>query len=242
MKKWRYAIAQDVERTPLERLRQFPREPDMLVYGLRSLGALIIRALLRVYNRFEIVGHENLRTNRSLVIVANHCSHLDTLCLLAALPLRKLHRAFPAAASDYFFQSVPRLWIAAVIVNALPFARQMRVRQSLSLCQQLLDNPGTILIIFPEGTRSSTGEVGEFKSGIGALLAGRDVPAVPCFIDGSFRAWPKGRRLPRPRKVRLIIGAPRNYRTRTADKVDVCAIASELRDAVNELRPANGSH
>ena len=242
MKKWRYAIAQDVERTPLERLRQFPREPDMLVYGLRSLGALIIRALLRVYNRFEIVGHENLRTNRSLVIVANHCSHLDTLCLLAALPLRKLHRAFPAAASDYFFQSVPRLWIAAVIVNALPFARQMRVRQSLSLCQQLLDNPGTILIIFPEGTRSTTGEVGEFKSGIGALLAGRDVPAVPCFIDGSFRAWPKGRRLPRPRKVRLIIGAPRNYRTRTADKVDVCAIASELRDAVNELRPANGSH
>ena len=242
MKKWRYAIAQDVERTPLERLRQFPREPDMLVYGLRSLGALIIRALLRVYNRFEIVGHENLRTNRSLVIVANHCSHLDTLCLLAALPLRKLHRAFPAAASDYFFQSVPRLWIAAVIVNALPFARQMRVRQSLSLCQQLLDNPGTILIIFPEGTRSTTGEVGEFKSGIGALVAARDVPVVPCFIDGSFRAWPKGRRLPRPRKVRLIVGTPRNYRTRTADKVDVCAIAADLGDAVNELRPANGSH
>ena len=130
----------------------------MLVYGLRSLGALIIRALLRVYNHFEIIGHENLRTNRSLVIVANHCSHIDTLCLLAALPLRKLHRAFPAAASDYFFQSVPRIWAAAVIVNALPFARQARVRQSLSICRELLANPGTILIIFPEGTRSTTGE------------------------------------------------------------------------------------
>jgi 1-acyl-sn-glycerol-3-phosphate acyltransferase len=242
MKKWRYATAQDVERTPLERLRQFPREPDMLVYGLRSFGALIIRALLRIYNRFEIVGHENLRTNRSLVIVANHCSHLDTLCLLAALPLRKLHCAFPAAASDYFFQSVPRIWAAAVLVNALPFARQARVRQSLSLCQEMLANSGTILIIFPEGTRSTTGEVGEFKSGIGALVAARDVAVVPCFIDGSFRAWPKGRRLPRPRKVRLIVGAPRNYRTRTADKIDICAIAAELRDAVNELRPANGSH
>ncbi len=78
MKRWRYDSANDVERTPLERLRQFPREPDMLIYGLRSLGALIIRALLRVYQRFEIIGHENLRTNRSLVIVANHCSHLDT--------------------------------------------------------------------------------------------------------------------------------------------------------------------
>jgi 1-acyl-sn-glycerol-3-phosphate acyltransferase len=242
MKRWRYDSANDVERTPLERLRQFPREPDMLVYGLRSLGALIIRALLRVYHRFEIIGHENLRTNRSLVIVANHCSHLDTLCLLAALPLRKLHRAFPAAASDYFFQSVPRLWIAAVVVNALPFARQVHVRQSLSLCEELLKNPGTILIIFPEGTRSTTGEIREFKSGIGALVAGRDVIVVPCFIDGSFKAWPKGRRLPRPRKVRLIVGSPRNYRARRTDKIDICAIAAELRDAVNVLRPANGSH
>ena len=241
MKRWRYDSARDLDQAPFERLRQFPREPDMLVYGLRSLCALVIRGLLRVYNRFEIVGHENLRTNRSLVIVANHCSHLDTLCLLAALPLRKLHRAFPAAASDYFFQSVPRLWIAAVIVNALPFARQSRVRQSLTLCQQMLANAGTILIIFPEGTRSTTGEVGEFKSGIGALVAGKDVAVVPCFIDGSFRAWPKGKRLPRPRKVRLIIGPPRNYRTRSADKVDICAVAAELRDAVNQLRPTNGS-
>ena len=236
MKKWRYHSSREIERTPLDRLREFPREPDMLVSGLRSIVALLTRGLLRVYNRFEIIGHENLRTNRSLVIVANHCSHLDTLCLLAALPLRKLHRAFPAAASDYFFQSVARLWIAAVIVNALPFGRHMRVRQSLSLCEQLLGISGTILIIFPEGTRSITGELREFKSGIGALVAGRDVAVVPCLIDGSFRAWPKGKRLPRPRKVRLIVDAPRNYRERGRDKIDICAIAAELREAVNELR------
>jgi 1-acyl-sn-glycerol-3-phosphate acyltransferase len=242
MKKWLYSPMRDVDRVPVDRLRQFPREPDMLVYGLRSLGAFIIRQLLHTYNRFEIIGHQNLRTNRSLVIVANHCSHIDTLCLLAALPLRKLHRAFPAAASDYFFQSVPRLWAAAILVNALPFARQARVRQSLSICRELLANPGTILIIFPEGTRSRTGEVGEFKSGIGALVAGRDVAVAPCFIDGSFRAWPKGKRFPRPRKVRLVIGTPRNYRDRRTDKTDVCAIAAELRDAVNQLRPGNESH
>jgi 1-acyl-sn-glycerol-3-phosphate acyltransferase len=242
MNKWRYDSSRDLERTRIHRLGQFPRKPDMFVYGLRSIVALIIRGLLRIYNRFEIIGHENLRTNRSLVIVANHCSHLDTLCLLAALPMRKLHRAFPAAASDYFFQSVPRLWIAAVIVNALPFARQMRVRQSLSLCEQLLTSPGTILIIFPEGTRSTTGELREFKSGIGALVAGRDVPVVPCFIDGSFRAWPKGCRLPRPRKVRLIVGAPLNYWARSRDKMEICAIAAELREAVNELRQRNGSN
>jgi 1-acyl-sn-glycerol-3-phosphate acyltransferase len=242
MRKWLYDSERDVDQAPIDRLRQFPREPDMLVYGLRSLGALIIRGLLHIYNHFEIIGHQNLRTNRSLVIVANHCSHIDTLCLLAALPLRKLHRAFPAAASDYFFQSVPRLWAAAILVNALPFARQARVRQSLSLCRELLGHPGTILIIFPEGTRSTTGEVGEFKSGIGTLVAGRDVAVAPCFIDGSFQAWPKGKRFPRPRKVRLVVGTPRNYRDRGTGKIDICAIAAELRNAVNELRSANESY
>ena len=242
MKKWLYDSARDVDQAPTDRLRQFPREPDMVIHGLRSVGALIIRGLLHIYNHFQIIGHQNLRTNRSLVIVANHCSHIDTLCLLAALPLRKLHRAFPAAASDYFFQSVPRLWAAAILVNALPFARQARVRQSLSLCRELLAHPGTILIIFPEGTRSTTGEVGEFKSGIGALVAGRDVAVAPCFIDGSFQAWPKGKRFPRPRKVRLVVGTPPNYRDRGTDKMEICAIAAELRNAVNKLRPTNGSH
>jgi 1-acyl-sn-glycerol-3-phosphate acyltransferase len=242
MKKWRYDSARDLDQAPIDRLRRFPREPDMLIYGLRSLCALIIRGLLRVYNRFEIIGDENLRTNRSLVIVANHCSHLDTLCILAALPLRKLHRAFPAAASDYFFHSVHRVWAAAVLVNAFPFGRQAGVRQSLVLCQEMLANPGTILIIFPEGTRSTTGHVGEFKSGIGALVAGKDVAVVPCFIDGSFRAWPKGRRIPWPTKVRLIVGAPRNYWSHSSDKIDVCRIAVELQGAVNELCSRNGSH
>ncbi len=214
----------------------------MLVYGVRALVALIIRSWLRIYHRFEIIGHENLRTNRSLVIVANHSSHLDTLCLLAALPLRKLHRAFPAAAADYFFQSVPRTLVAAVVTNALPFARRVRVRRSLSICLELLSNPKNILIIFPEGTRSKTGETGEFKSGIGALVAGRDVMVLPCYLQGAFNAWPKGRRLPRPKKVRLIVGAPRNYSSRNANKIDMCTIAAELHRAVKELGETNGSH
>jgi 1-acyl-sn-glycerol-3-phosphate acyltransferase len=241
MKTGHYDSACDIDQPFVERLRRFPREPDMLVYGVRALIALIIRGWLRIYHRFEIIGHENLRTNRSLVLVANHSSHLDTLCLLAALPLRKLHRAFPAAAADYFFQSVPRTFVAAVVTNALPFARQVRVRRSLSICSELLSDPENILIIFPEGTRSKTGETGEFKSGIGAIVAGRDITVLPCYLQGAFRAWPKGRRLPRPKKVRLIVGASRNYSSRSANKIDICTIAAELHSAVKELGESNAS-
>jgi 1-acyl-sn-glycerol-3-phosphate acyltransferase len=216
---------------PPRRLRQFPRQPDTVVYGMRSVVALIIRSWLRLYHRLEIYGRENLPRDRGFVMVANHSSHLDTLCLLAALPLRRLHSAFPAAAADYFFQSFPRVWVAAVVVNALPFARQMRVRESLSLCSQVLATPGNILIIFPEGTRSTDGKIEEFKTGVAALLAGRDISVVPCYIEGGFRAWPKGKRVPRPRKVRLRVGPPRNYSSSSLGK----AIAADLEQAVREL-------
>ncbi len=240
MKRWRYTPAADLDQTMVERLRNFPREPDMLVYGMRSLVALVIRSLLRTWHRFEISGAEHLRDERSFVLVANHSSHLDTVCLLAALPFRRLHRAFPAAAADYFFQSVPRTWVASVVVNALPFSRRVHVRHSMTVCRQLLANPGNILIIFPEGTRSTTGAIQEFKAGIGALVAGRDVNVLPCYLEGAFAAWPKGRSWPRPRKVRLIVGAPRNYAAGAPDRASIAAIASELRSAVEQLGVRQG--
>lgn len=242
MKKWLYAPMNDVDQSLIERLRNFPREPDMLVSGLRSSVALIIRAWLRIYHRFEVSGQEHLSRNESFVLVANHCSHLDTLCLLAALPLNKLHRAFPAAAADYFFQSVPRTWVAAVVVNALPFARQVNIRHSMTVCSELLSNRGNILIIFPEGTRSTTGETQVFKGGIGALVAGRDIKVLPCYLRGAFHAWPKGSVFPRPRKIHLMIGPPRSYAACSSEKASVRAIADELREAVQRLGEKNGAH
>lgn len=230
MEAWRYEPARDLDQPLVERLRRFPREPDMLVYGLRSIAAVAIRMWLKVYHRLEIAGRQHLPATGSFVMVANHASHLDVLCLLAALPLRKLHRAFPAAAQDYFFVNVPRLAIAAIVVNALPFARQVHIRQSLHLCRQLLVNTGNVLIIFPEGTRSTTGTIGAFRPGIGALVAQTDLPVVPCHLAGAFVAWPKGRRLPRPGKLRLKIGAPRSYA-----HLEASEIARDLQRAVEEL-------
>jgi 1-acyl-sn-glycerol-3-phosphate acyltransferase len=237
MTPWSYETASDLDQSVVERLRRFPREPDMLVYGVRSFAALMLRGWLRMYHRLKITGLENLPKEGSFILVANHGSHLDTLCLLAALPLRKLHRAFPAAAKDYFFVSAPRLAFAAVVVNALPFARQSQIRQSLSLCHQLLANPGNILIIFPEGTRTVTGQLGEFRGGIGVLVAGTNVPVIPCYLHGAFNAWPKGRILPRPRNIELRIGPPRQFKDGAPGKETAERIARELQQAVQELVP-----
>jgi 1-acyl-sn-glycerol-3-phosphate acyltransferase len=238
MDPWHYEPVSDLDQTLVERLRRFPREPDITIYGLRSLAALIVRGWLRVYHRLQIYGREHLPAQGSFILAANHASHLDTLCLLSTLPLRKLHRAFPAAAQDYFFVSLPRMAAAAIFVNALPFARQSHPGHSLELCQKLLANPGNILILFPEGTRSSTGAVGEFRPGIGLLAAGSDVPVVPCHLSGTFQAWPRGRWLPWPRRVRLRIGAPRLYSTLPRNRETADHIATELRSAILSLAAA----
>jgi 1-acyl-sn-glycerol-3-phosphate acyltransferase len=232
---WSYEPAGDLDQPLAERLRRFPREPDLGVYTARSLAALLIRGWLRLYHRFEVRGAEHLPKDSSFIMVANHASHLDTLCILSALPLRKLHRAFPAAAQDYFFVSVPRLAIAAVVVNALPFGRRGNIRRSLEMCRHLLENSGNILILFPEGTRTQTGKMEEFKPGIGLLVAGKDIPVVPCYLAGAFEAWPKGKVIPRPCRLRLSIGMPRTYAHLPAGKESSVQVSTDLRNAVAAL-------
>jgi len=232
---WQYESAGDLKQSFVERLRQFPRQPDLLVYGLRTLVALAIRAWLRLYHRLDIQGREHLPRDRSFIMVANHASHLDVLCLLAALPLLKLHKAFPAAALDYFFVNLPRTAIAAIAINALPFGRQSCVRQSLERCRELLAAPGNILIVFPEGTRTVSGRIGAFKPGIAWLVAGTNIPVLPCHLDGAFDAWPKGQSLPRPKTVRLRIGAPRVYASYGNGREPLQQITSDLQRAVVQL-------
>jgi 1-acyl-sn-glycerol-3-phosphate acyltransferase len=232
---WQYEPASDLEEPVIERLRRFPREPDMLVYGLRSAAALLCRGWLRLYHRLSIIGRENLPAEGSFVMVANHVSHLDALCLLAALPLARVHRTFPAAAKDYFFVSTPRVLLAAIVVNAMPFDRRTSPRQSLGLCRQVLDKPGNALILFPEGTRSVTGALGEFKPGIGLLLAGTSYPVVPCYLEGAHKAFPRGCWFPKPRPIGLRIGAARTYADLHRGKDAATHIALDLREAVQAL-------
>jgi len=236
MEQWHYDPAADFDRKEIERIESHLRKPGMLVFGMRTLAACVLRLWLRLYHRLAIVGRENLPKDRSFIMIANHASHLDTLCLLSALPLRKLHGAFPAAAKDYFCLSAPRALLAAIVVNALPFDRYFAPWQSLGVCAHLLEKPETVLIFFPEGTRSAEAEPGEFKTGVALLAAGRDIPVVPCHLAGTCAALPKGSRLPRPQAIRLTIGPPRVYAHVPATKDAARAISRELRTAVLLLR------
>jgi 1-acyl-sn-glycerol-3-phosphate acyltransferase len=235
MKEWEYHPPPDIDESMAETLRNFPRQPKMLPYAIRSIASLLLRGWMRIYHRLQIDGRENLPKADSFILVCNHTSHLDTLCMMCAVPLAKIHRTFPAAAADYFFSSLPRSAISAVLINALPFDREAKGAESLAVCARLLENDGNVLIIFPEGTRTTTGEMSRFRSGIGRLLAGTDLAVLPCFLEGGLRAWPKGKLLARPRKLHLRIGPAQAYGHLDKSAATVRAICSDLEERVASL-------
>ena len=239
MTKWEYHPAPDLDETLADHLRNFPRQPYMLLYAIRSFAALLLRTWMRFYHRLRIDGRENLPADSSFILVCNHTSHLDTLCMLCSVPLQQIHRVFPAAAADYFFSSLPRTAVSAVLINALPFDRKVNGAESLAACAELLKNDGNVLIIFPEGTRTTNGDMGRFRSGIGRLVAGTDLPVVPCHLEGGVRAWPKGKLAPRPCKLHLRIGEARRYADLEKSTESVQAICEDLHNAVSELGDTN---
>jgi 1-acyl-sn-glycerol-3-phosphate acyltransferase len=234
MDHWHYDPAADLDSTQVEQ-QWVLCEPGLLALSVRSLVAAVLRCWMRFYHRLTIVGRENLPVERSFVMISNHASHLDTLCLLSALPLRQLHDAYAAAARDYFSVNALRAFLAAIVVKALPFDRQFAPWQSLSICAHLLQRPRKILIFFPEGTRSGSPEPGEFKPGVALLAAGRDIPVVPCHLADTHAALPKGAWFPRPKAVRLIIGRPHVYVHLPATRDSAKQICRELREAVVSL-------
>ena len=240
MRRWRYSPTRDYDKGPLDRLRAFPRHPDLLVYAARGLTNLALRGFLRTYHRLDVRGSENLPRTGSFVMVANHASHLDALALLAALPPARIHHAFPAAAKDYFFTTLPAVILSTVAVNALPFDRTDDPRQSLATCRRLLEVSGRTLILFPEGTRSADGAIGRFKPGIGFLVAATEIPVVPCHLAGAFEAWPRGRALPAPRPLTLTIGPPLRFLDHGPESASAHRIAATLRAAVIELADGPG--
>jgi 1-acyl-sn-glycerol-3-phosphate acyltransferase len=88
---------------------------------------------------------------------------------------------------------------------------------------------GELVAIFPEGTRTLDGRVGVFRGG--ALLAARraGVPLIPVGISGSYRAWPRGQRLPRPRRLGIAFGAPLE-----AGEADLESLRRQVADLAQE--------
>jgi long-chain acyl-CoA synthetase len=168
-------------------------------------------------------------------LIANHSSHLDTPSILRALPARIRRRTAVAAAADYFYHRRLIGIAMTLLLNTFPFSREGAVRPSLEYCGELIDG-GWSILVYPEGTRSPSGVLQPFRSGIGLLATDLCVPIVPIAVTGTHTILPKGRGRPRPGPVTVRIGAPIDV-LRTADRA---ATTTLLEQTVARLQHEDG--
>lgn len=233
---WKYEVSGDLNMDLREKLRAFPEEKGFLGMAVHLVFRLFLKAWFKVWNRLEVRGLENLPEDGSFVLAANHSSHLDAAALLAMFPLARSGRVYPAAAADYFFRDTLTSVFSAFCMNAFPFERKEKITSSILACRAMLSEKGNVLVVFPEGTRTITGEVNCFKPGIGVILAGTKIPVVPCHISGTFERHPKGSFFPKFGGISINIGKPGTYEGLKPGKRAAEKIAAELQKEVIALR------
>ncbi|MHC5027168.1 MAG: lysophospholipid acyltransferase family protein [Planctomycetota bacterium] len=229
--------------------RAEPPTAEQVARRLRSLPVRATRpmvttglAALRVVCRYQwhAEGLEHLRDVREPVLfAANHMSHADTAAICDLLPRDLCSRTAVAAALDVFgrknatgrtFRNEALQLLVAAGFHAYAFDRHGKPRRSVQTTLALL-RTGWNVLLYPEGTRSRTGKMGQFKAGVGLLARFGRCPVVPIHVHGGQGILPHGVMIPRNGRVVVRFGSPLDYRA--DDTPDV--FAHRLRDTICRL-------
>jgi 1-acyl-sn-glycerol-3-phosphate acyltransferase len=203
------------------------------VAGVRFVAQ---RGLLRplVWRLVKVTLHGTERIahlEAPFIVVANHSSHLDAPLIIGGLPRRLSRYLAAGAAADYFFDVQWRKWLTTLFFNAFAIERNSEGKRGGS-SKALLERK-VPLLIFPEGGRSKSGQMGRFKPGAAALAIATGAPCLPIALVGASTAMPRGVNWPRRGRlpVAIVFGAPMSPEPReTAD-----SFSNRLADEVRRL-------
>ncbi len=153
--------------------------------------------------KLKTIGQENVPKNESVIFVANHCSHLDIGCLCGALPVN-LHFI---GKKELMF--VPFVGWYMLMAGHIFIDRKSRSKSITSLKKAAIKiKNGKSVAMYPEGTRSKTGELGVFKKGAFHIALDAGVSIVPVHIKGTYNVWPATSNKITPGDVIVRIGKP----------------------------------
>lgn len=167
------------------------------------MAYFIVRNFLKLFFKivmgFKVYGIENVPKKGGFILAGNHVSHLDPPALASASP-RILH----FMARDTLFNNRLLGWIIGSC-NSFPVRRGEADLGAIKEAVRRLKN-GKVLLIFPEGTRSQSGEIQAAQPGIGYLSLMAGVPILPAYVRGTDEAMPKGARSIKRVRVSVCFG------------------------------------
>ncbi|MFQ5606233.1 MAG: lysophospholipid acyltransferase family protein [bacterium] len=185
------------------------KPPSLLDNAGKKIFEWYCKALFKFYCPLEVRGRENI-PDSPFIFCSNHNSHMDTgvLMVSSGLPFKKFGMM---AASDYFFENSKRRLFLGSLMNLIPVNRKPTYRsmvEATAACREFTKDRTRNIIIYPEGTRSLTGEIQSFKHGAAMIAAELKLPIVPVYIEGTHESMPKGRSFMKPRRIHATIGKP----------------------------------
>ncbi len=215
--------------------------PPVILLGLlfRSPGLLFRAGLIGVRGglllsgiKYVVEGRQHILHGRTAVYAINHASNLEPPVAFATL-----RRLTPKLGILYKaeLRKLPILVWAFDLAGFVPLERANR-EQSLPAIDRAVEairSRGISFMIFPEGTRSRTGELLPFKKGGFILALNAQVPVVPVAIKGARDAMRKGSPIIRPVTVRVRIGEPIETRGMTFEDRD--ELIARVRGRVAEM-------
>lgn len=194
---------------------------------------LLTKVIYKLFYRLEVRGLENYPKG-SAIIAPNHVSFLDPPAVGCACP-----QEVYAMGQDYLFR-IPLVGSIIKRLNTLPVTNTASdkgvIKQVISL---LLQNQQ--VIIFPEGSRSFTGEILPLKKGVGMIVSKTGCRVVPAYLDGIYEIWPRGKKFPRPfGKITLTFGKPliwQNYESKYTSKKEASeALLEDLAETLKRMK------
>ncbi|HEY0094940.1 MAG TPA: AMP-binding protein, partial [Archangium sp.] len=198
-------ISQEVEKSEET---EIPVPEPLMTVG-RQLVRLGQQAIFGGLFDVKVTGKPFIPMNRNFLVIANHTSHLD-MGLVKVVLGEQGERLTTLAARDYFFDTALKRAYFENFTDLIPMDRHGSLRESLRMAGNAL-RQGFNLLIFPEGTRSPTGELLEFKPTLGYLALTYGVDVLPIYLKGAFEALPKGRMVPKSRELEAHIGPALTY-------------------------------
>ena len=207
-----------------------------LSYRIAWLG---FRAVYATYFRWRVFNPERVPRTGPVILAANHASFIDPPLVGSGLTRDINYLARESLFRFPVVGAILRSW------NAVPVDRDGGGAAGLRKILNRLFAGGGI-ILFPEGTRTKDGNLQPARSGIGLTVIKSSAPVVPVRVFGTFAAYGRNHKFPRPKKVAVKYGVPLNFEKLRAE-AKVCSksrlkeiyheVAVEIMAAIAKLEP-----